>query len=92
MTNKGFEVSHEGDIVHTRDWRFSATFIYSMHRNKVVSLGDAISSGLSQDYLTGMYYEVTGEPISMFNQNASIYAVCHPMNVFYVYRVDGIIQ
>lgn len=63
-----------------------------MNRNKVVSLGDAISSGLSQDYLTGMYYEVTGEPISMFNQNASIYAVGHPMNVFYGYRVDGIIQ
>ncbi|MFQ7386435.1 MAG: hypothetical protein ACLRM8_00710 [Alistipes sp.] len=71
---------------------FSATFIYSMNRNKVVSLGDAISSGLSQDYLTGLYYEVTGEPISMFNQNASIYAVGHPMNVFYGYRVDGIIQ
>ena len=92
VTNKGFEVSLEGDIVHTRDWSFSATFIYSMNRNKVVSLGDAISSGLSQDYLTGMYYEVTGEPISMFNQNASIYAVGHPMNVFYGYRVDGIIQ
>ena len=93
VTNKGFEVSLEGDIVHTRDWSFSATFIYSMNRNKVVvSLGDAISSGLSQDYLTGMYYEVTGEPVSMFNQNASIYAVGHPMNVFYGYRVDGIIQ
>ena len=92
VTNKGFEVSLEGDIVHTRDWSFSATFIYSMNRNKVVSLGDAISSGLSQDYLTGLYYEVTGEPISMFNQNASIYAVGHPMNVFYGYRVDGIIQ
>lgn len=92
VTNKGFEVSLEGDIVHTRDWSFSATFIYSMNRNKVVSLGDAISSGLSQDYLTGMYYEVTGEPVSMFNQNASIYTVGHPMNVFYGYRVDGIIQ
>ena len=92
VTNKGFEVSLEGDIVHTRDWSFSATFIYSMNRNKVVSLGDAISSGLSQDYLTGMYYEVTGEPVSMFNQNTSIYAVGHPMNVFYGYRVDGIIQ
>ena len=27
VTNKGFEVSLEGDIVHTRDWSFSATFI-----------------------------------------------------------------
>lgn len=92
VTNKGFEVSLEGDIVHTKDWNFSATFIYSMNRNKVVSLGDAISSGLSRDYLTGMYYEVTGQPIAMFNQNASVYAVGHPMNVFYGYRVDGIIQ
>ncbi len=92
VENKGFEVSLEGDIVHTKDWDFSATFIYSMNRNKVVSLGNAISSGLSRDYLTGMYYEVTGSPISMFNQNASIYAVGHPMNVFYGYRVNGIIQ
>ena len=63
-----------------------------MNRNVVKSLGDAISSGLSQDYLTGMYYEVTGPAVSMFNQNASIYAVGQPMNVFYGYKVDGIIQ
>lgn len=92
VENKGFEISLEGDIVRSRDWTFSASFIYSMNRNKVVSLGDAVSSGLSRDYLTGMCYEVTGSPVSMFNQNASIYAVGHPMNVFYGYRVKGIIQ
>ncbi len=92
VVNKGFEISIEGDIISTRDWNFSATFIYSMNRNVVKSLGDAISSGLSQDYLTGMYYEVTGPAVSMFNQNASIYAVGQPMNVFYGYKVDGIIQ
>ena len=92
VVNKGFELSLDGDIVATRDWHVSAGVIFSMNRNKVVSLGDAISSGLSRDELTGMYYEVTGPALDMFNQNASIYAVGQPMNVFYGYKVDGIIQ
>lgn len=92
VVNRGFELSLESDLVRTKDWSFSAAFIFSLNRNRVVSLGNAVSSGLSQDFLTGMYYEVTGSPISMFNQNASIYAVGHPMNVFYGYRVAGIIQ
>lgn len=92
VVNKGFELTLEGDIISTKDLNFSATLIYSMNRNEVKSLGEAISSGLSRDFLTGMYYEVTGPALSMFNQNASIYAVGHPMNVFYGYQVNGIIQ
>lgn len=92
IVNRGIELELAGDIVSTRDWHFAASLVLSHNRNKVVSLGDAISSGLSKDELTGMLYEVSGPAVSMFNQNASILAVGQPMNVFYGYQVDGIIQ
>ena len=92
VLNRGFELEVSGDIISTKDWHFAADFIFSRNRNKVVSLGDAVSSGLSQDALTGMYYEVTGPAVGMFNQNANILAIGQPMNVFYGYKVDGIIQ
>lgn len=92
VENKGFEVTLDGDIISTRDWTFSAGVVLSANRNKVLHLGDAISSGLSTDQRTGMLYEVTGPAISMFNQNASILAEGQPMNIFYGYKVDGIIQ
>ena len=92
VENKGFEITLDGDIISTRDWTFSAGVVLSANRNKVLHLGDAISSGLSTDERTGMLYEVTGPAISMFNQNASILAEGQPMNIFYGYKVDGIIQ
>ena len=60
VVNSGVELEVAGDIISTRDWRFSADFIISHNKNKVVSLGDAISSGLSRDLRTGMLYEVSG--------------------------------
>ena len=92
VLNTGFEVELGADIISTRDFHLGADFVFSLNRNKVLSLGEAISSGLSQDALTGMYYEVTGPAVSMFNQNANILAIGQPMNVFYGYKVDGIIQ
>ena len=92
VENKGLEISVDGDIVSTRDWTFSAGLVFSANRGRVLNLGDAISSGLSTDERTGMLYEVSGPAISMFNQNASILAEGQPMNVFYGYRVNGIIQ
>lgn len=92
VVNSGFEFEISGDIVSTKDWNFSADLIFSHNRNRVVSLGDAISSGLSTDARTGMLYEVSGPAVDMFNQNASVLAVGYPMNVFYGYRVNGIIQ
>jgi len=92
IANRGFELEIGADIISTKDWHLSADFVFSHNRNRVLNLGDAISSGLSKDELTGMLYEVSGSAISMFNQNASILAVGQPMNVFYGYQVDGIIQ
>lgn len=92
VVNQGFEFEIAGDIISTKDWNFSADLIFSHNRNRVVSLGDAISSGLSKDLRTGMLYEVSGPAVDMFNQNANVLAVGWPMNVFYGYRVNGIIQ
>lgn len=92
VLNHGFEFELSGDIVSTKDWHLAATLIFSKNVNKVTSLGNELSSGLSRDALTGMLYEVTGSPIAMFNQNSNILAVGQPMNVFYGYKVNGIIQ
>lgn len=92
VVNRGFECEIAADIISTKDWNLSADFIFSHNKNLVTSLGDAISSGLSTDTRTGMLYEVSGPAVDMFNQNASILAIGYPMNVFYGYRVDGIIQ
>lgn len=92
IRNRGFELTLDGDIVSRKNTSFSATFIFSRNRNEVTDLGNAVSSGLSTDYLTGMQYEVCGQSLSMFNGNPSVYAIGYPMYVFYGYRVNGIIQ
>ena len=92
IRNRGFEITLDGDIVSRKNTSFSATFIFSRNRNEVTDLGNAVSSGLSTDYLTGMQYEVCGQSLSMFNGNPSVYAIGYPMYVFYGYRVNGIIQ
>lgn len=92
IQNRGFEFSIEGDMIRSKDWGVSTSIIFSRNRNKVVDLGNAVSSGLMEDFLTGMKYEVGGPALSMFNQNISVYAINQPMYVFYGYKVDGIIQ
>jgi TonB-dependent starch-binding outer membrane protein SusC len=92
VRNKGFELTVEGDIIRQKDLKFSATAIYSMNRNKVISLGNEITSGLNTDYNTGMKYEYWGTSISQFRQVPNILAVGQPVGVMYGYRVNGIIQ
>ncbi|WP_321996879.1 TonB-dependent receptor [Draconibacterium orientale] len=92
IQNKGFEFSIDWDAVRTKDFNFSTSFIFSKNKNKVVSLGDAVTSGLNTDYLTGMKYEFWGSSLSTFSQNPNILAIGQPINVFYGYKVDGIIQ
>lgn len=92
VLNRGFEISIDGDIIDRGDWGLSAGLIYSMNRNRVTDLGDAVSHGLSYNEHDKLYYEVAGPALSMFNQNVSIFAVGQPMYAFYGYQVDGIIQ
>lgn len=92
IENKGFEITVDGDLIHKGDFDFTASVIYSRNRNKIVSLGDAVTSGLSVDFNTGMKYEFWGGSLSQFRQTPNILAIGQPVNVFYGYKVDGIIQ
>ncbi|HOI48600.1 MAG TPA: TonB-dependent receptor [Prolixibacteraceae bacterium] len=92
IQNKGFELSVDGDVIRKKDFNLSASLIFSKNKNKVVSLGNEITSGLNTDYLTGMKYEFWGTSLSNFRQNPNILAIGQPVNVFYGYKVDGIIQ
>ncbi|SBW06864.1 TonB-dependent receptor [uncultured Dysgonomonas sp.] len=91
--NKGIEVTIDADIIDTKDWGFSGTFIFSKNKNKVISLGNAVSAGLSTDYLTGIQYEYYGNGVDPFRETSpNILAVGLPVNVFYGYKVNGILQ
>ncbi|MGV8135528.1 MAG: SusC/RagA family TonB-linked outer membrane protein [Mangrovibacterium sp.] len=92
VENKGFELSLEADMIRKKDFNLSANLIFSRNRNKVVSLGNAVTSGLNTDYITGMKYEFWGTSLSTFRQNPNILAIGQPVNVIYGYKVDGIIQ
>lgn len=92
IENKGVEITVTGNVIHNKDLGLSATLIYSKNRNKVIDLGDAVSSGLNTDPNTGMQYEFWGSSLSTFSQIPNILAIGKPVNVFYGYKVDGIIQ
>ncbi|MDO9255513.1 MAG: TonB-dependent receptor [Bacteroidales bacterium] len=92
IANKGFEISLDGDIIDGKDFKFSASLIYARNRNEVVSLGDAVTSGLNTDFNTGMKYEFNGTSLSQFRQTPNILAIGQAVNVYYGYKVDGIIQ
>ena len=92
IQNKGFEISLDNDIIHSKDFTFSTSLIFSKNKNKVVSLGNAIVSGLNTDFITGMKYEFWGSSLSQFRQTPNILAIGQPVNVFYGYKVNGIVQ
>ncbi len=92
IENKGFEFTIDSDIITTKDWGVSASLIFSKNKNEVVSLGDELASGLNTDAITGMKYEFSGSQIESFRAIPNILAVGQPVNVFYGYTVDGIVQ
>lgn len=92
ISNKGIEFTVEGDMISQKDFSLSGTLMFSKNKNKVISLGDALASGLKTDYNTGMKYEYWGTSLSQFHQRPNILAVGQPVNVFYGYKVNGIVQ
>ncbi|MGE0078022.1 MAG: SusC/RagA family TonB-linked outer membrane protein [Bacteroidales bacterium] len=92
IENKGFEFTVTGDILRNKDYSLSATLIYSRNRNKVIDLGNAVATGLQTDPNTGMKYEFWGSSLSTFSEYPNILAIGKAVNVFYGYKVDGIIQ
>lgn len=92
IQNRGIELTIDGVAFQNKDWKVNGTFIFSRNRNKVISLGNVIESGLNTDARTGMLYENYGNSNSTFVSFTNILAINHPMYVFYGYKVDGIIQ
>lgn len=92
IQNRGFELTLDADIISTRDWQLSGTFIYSMNRNKIKDLGNTLESGLITDPMTGMLFEYSGNSVEQYRDYTNILAIGQPVNVFYGYRVDGIVQ
>ena len=90
IRNKGFEVAVTGRVVSTRDWNFTATGIFSLNRNKVVAIGTAENSGATVD-ANGICYTQYGG--SVYNDAfLNVLAIGYPVNSFYGYMVNGIIQ
>ena len=92
LTNKGFEISVDGDVIKNKDWTLSTAVIFSKNKNEVVSLGSVQQSGLNVDPNTGMQYEYSGNSLEQFRQFPNILAIGQPINVFYGYKTEGIVQ
>ena len=92
IQNRGFEITADADIISTNDWHLGSTFIFSLNRNKVKDLGNVIESGLVTDPLTGMLFEYSGNSMEQYRDYTNILAIGKPVNVFYGYRVNGIVQ
>lgn len=90
--NRGVELTIEGDIINNKDFSLSSAFIFSKNKDKIIDLGNAVASGLQVDKNTGMEYEFSGYNFTQFRQSANILAIGQPVNVFYGYKTDGIIQ
>ncbi|GAF01470.1 SusC/RagA family TonB-linked outer membrane protein [Saccharicrinis fermentans] len=93
ILNKGVEVSLEGNIISGKDVSLTSNLMLSVNRNEVQDLGNSAAMGLLKDSNTGMEYEFQGEGFDTFGMaTANIYAVGEPLNVFYGYKTNGIIQ
>lgn len=92
IQNRGFEVTVDADILQTKDWQLSGTLIYSRNRNKVKDLGNTLESGLVTDPMTGMLFEYSGNSLEQYRDYTNILAIGQPVNAFYGYKVDGIVQ
>ncbi|MEQ8471372.1 MAG: TonB-dependent receptor [Marinoscillum sp.] len=92
ITNEGIELTLDGEIIQKNDFTFGATLIYYRNRNEVTSLGNAEESGLITDANTGMQFQYSGNSIEMFRGFPNLLAIGQPLNVFYGYKTEGIVQ
>lgn len=92
IENRGVELSIDGIILSTPEWRLNGTLIMSHNKNKITNLGNTLESGLIEDPMTGMLFEYSGNSYEKYRDYINILAIGQPMNVFYGYKVDGIVQ
>lgn len=91
IRNVGFDFSLDGDAVRNSDWQLNLGAVFSLNRNRVVSLGDEMRSGLITD-ASGLKYEPFRDFSGFMESYVSILALGYPVGVFYGYEVDGIVQ
>lgn len=93
ILNKGIELTLDGNIISKGDFTMSSNLMLSINRNEVTGLGDGTAMGLLKDPNSGMEFEFQGSGFDSFGMaTANIYGVGQPLNVFYGYKTDGIIQ
>jgi len=90
IENKGFELGLESRIITRGKFEFDAGFIFNRNRNKVLDIGSQKSSGYLVD-ANGVKYEPYGGGI-LNDAYLNVLAIGYPVNSFYGYKVDGIIQ
>lgn len=93
VLNKGFEITLGGDIKRSKDFNISATAIFTLNRNRLQSLGDVTSVGFNVDPKDNMAYQYWGSVPSVYRESGvNILAIGKPVNVFYGFKTDGIVQ
>lgn len=92
IRNRGVELTINSKLYSSKNLFLNSSLIYYRNRNEVVKLGNNIESGLLTDPNTGMEFEFWGTSIEQFRQYPNILAVGQPVNVFYGYKTDGIVQ
>lgn len=92
LRNRGIELTVDGIILDNNDWTLSGTFIFSKNKNKVLDLGNTLESGLITNERNDLLFEYSGNNLEQYRGYTNILAIGHPVNVFYGYKTDGIIQ
>jgi len=90
IENRGIELALDGRILTQGKLKFDAGLVFSLNRNKVVNIGAQEKSGYIVD-ANGLRYEPYGSGI-YHDAFLNVLAIGQPINAFYGYQVDGIIQ
>ncbi|CAL1519037.1 SusC/RagA family TonB-linked outer membrane protein [Chitinophaga sp. MM2321] len=90
VVNKGFELSIDGRVIDKGKFQFNAGLIFNMNRNTVIDIGSQESSGYITD-ANGIRYEPYGSGV-LNDAYLNVLAIGYPINAFYGYAVNGIIQ
>ena len=89
ILNQGFELSVRGRF-DVGDFGFDLGWIFNLNRNKVLNIGSS-KDAVGFNEVNGIRYQDYGNYI--FGTNIlNVLAIGYPMNVFFGYEVDGIIQ
>jgi TonB-linked SusC/RagA family outer membrane protein len=89
MTNNGFEISVNGDILRTKDFTFNANMNWTFQKNKLISLNGTYKG---QKLTTSEHIGVTSAGGAGLTQNNNVtYLIAgQPIGVFYVPHCTGI--